>query len=110
MEYRIIELKDKLIAYAQTEPQEIKRMENESERDVWDTMERSNFFSLKSSQGRGEREWGSRIFEEIMVENFPVWLKILIYTFKNLWKPQIRINTKNTIPGHVKLLKTKEKI
>lgn len=56
MEYRIIELKDKLIAYAQTEPQEIKRMENESERDVWDTMERSNFFSLKSSQGRGERE------------------------------------------------------
>lgn len=47
MEYRIIELKDKLIAYAQTEPQEIKRMENKSERDVWDTMERSNFFSLR---------------------------------------------------------------
>ena len=69
----ISELEDRMVEFTVTEHNKEKRMKRneDSLRDLWDNIKRTNIHIIGVPEGE-EREKGSeKIFEEIIVENFP---------------------------------------
>lgn len=66
------------------------------------------FTSLKS-QKRGGKNWGQKVFEEIIAEKSQIWGKIYIHVqFQQDKQIPNRLNAKKNLPRHVtnNLLKT----
>ena len=97
-------------AMEQNKKKRMKRTEH-SLRDLWDNIKRANIRIIGVSE-REEREKGpKKIFEEIIVENFPNMGKEIATQVQEAQRVPGRINPRRNTPRHIvsKLTKIKDK-
>ena len=96
-----------MVGITSEEQNKVKRMERteDSLRDLWDNTKYSNI------QIMGVPEEEEKIFEEIIVENFPNMEKEIANQVQEAQRVPYRINARRNMPRHIliKLTKTKHK-
>ena len=96
-----------MVAITSEEQNKVKRMKriDDSLRDLWDNTKYSNI------QIMGVPEEEEKIFEEIIVENFPNMEKEIANQVQEAQRVPYRINARRNMPRHIliKLTKTKHK-
>ena len=72
-EERISDLEDRMVEFIAMEQNKEKRMKRneDSLRDLWDNIKRTNILIIGVSEGEEREEGPEKIFEEIIVANFP---------------------------------------
>ena len=96
-----------------TEQNKEKRMKRKEDslRDLWDNIKRNNIHIIGAPE-QEEREKGpKKIFEEIIVENFPNTGKEIATQLQEAQRVPGRINPRRNTPRHIviKLAKIKDK-
>ena len=88
----------------------IKRIE-ESLRDLWDNIKCTNIWIIGVPEEEEKMKGYEKIFEEIIVENFPNIEKEIVSQVQEAQKVPYRINPMRNMPRHIliKLTKTKHK-
>ena len=112
-EERISDLEDRMVEFTAAEQKKEKRMKRneDSLRDLWDNIKRNNIHIIRVPE-REEREKGpEKIFEEIIVKNFPNMGKEIATQVQEAQRVPYRINPRRNTPRHIaiKLVKTKDK-
>jgi len=94
----------------QTKVKGMKRIE-ESLRDLWDNIRCTNIWIIGVPEEDKNKKGYEKIFEEIVVENFPNMEKEIVNQVQEAQKVPYRINPRRNTPRHVliKLTKTKHK-
>ena len=91
----------------------VKRMKRtgDSLRDLWDNIKHTNIQTIGVPEEEEEKKWYEKIFEEIIVENFPKMEKEIVNQVQEAKRVPLRINPRRNMPRHIliKLLKTKHK-
>ena len=73
-EERLSELEDKMVEKASEEQNKVKRTVSEdSLRDLWDNIKCTNIHIIGIPKEEEKKKGYEKIFEEIIVENFPTW-------------------------------------
>ena len=74
-EERISDLEGKIVEITTTEQNKEKRMKRikDSLRDLWDNIKRNSIQIIGVPEEEEKKKGTEKIFEEIIVENFPVW-------------------------------------
>ena len=87
----------------------MKRNED-SLRDIWDNTKHNNIRIIGDPEGEEREKGPKKIFEEIIVENFPNMGKEIATQVQEAHRVPGRINTKRNTPRHVvsKLAKIKD--
>ena len=72
-EERISDLEDRMVEFTATEQNKERRMKRneDSLRDLWDNIKHSNIHIIRFPEGEERKKGPEKIFEEIIVENFP---------------------------------------
>ena len=72
-EEQISDLEDEIAEITTTEKNNIKRMERieDTLRDLWDNIKRTNIRIIRVPEEEEKKKGAEKIFEEIIVENFP---------------------------------------
>ena len=72
---QISELQDKIVEITSEEPNKVKRMKRMevSLRDLWDNIKHTNILIIGIPEEEEKKKGYEKIFEEIIVENFPTW-------------------------------------
>ena len=72
-EERISDLEDRMVEFTAVEQNKEKRMQRneDSLRDLWDNIKRNNIRIIWVPEGEEREKGPEKIFEEIIVENFP---------------------------------------
>ena len=103
------DLKDKIVAITTTEQNKEKRMKRmeDSLRDLWDNIKHTNIQIIGVREEEEETKGSEKIFEEIIVENFPNMGKEIVNQVQKAQKAPYRINPRRNTPRHVliKLIK-----
>ena len=112
-EEQISELEDKMVEITSEEQNKVKRMKRtkDSLRDLWDNIKHTNI-QIIGVQEEGEKRKGyGKIFEEIIVENFPSMEKEIVNQVQEAQRVPYRINPRRNTPRHIliKLTKIKHK-
>ena len=112
----ISDLEDKIVEITTVEQNKEKRMKRieDSLRDLWDNIKRTNI-RIIGVPGEEEKEKGTeKIFEEIIVENFPNMGKERVNQVQEVHRVPYRINPRRNMPRHILIklskIKYKEKI
>ena len=94
----------------QNKEKRIKRNED-SLRDLWDNIKHSNIHIIGVPEGEEREKGPKKIFEEIIVENFPNMGKEIATQVQEAQRIPYRINPRRNTPRHIviKLAKIKEK-
>ena len=105
-------MEDKIVEITTAEQNKEKRMERIEDRfrDLWDNIKRTNILIIGVPEE--EKNKGSeKIFEEIIVENFPNMGKERVTQVREVQRVPGRINPKKNMPRHIviKLTKVKDK-
>ena len=91
----------------------MKRTED-SLRDVWDNIKCTNVRSIGVPEEEEKKKGTEKIFEEIIVENFPNTGKEIVNQVQEAQRVPYRINQKRNTPRHILIklskIKCKEKI
>ena len=114
-EGRISDLEDKIVEITTTEQNKEKRMKSieDSLRDLWNNIKCTNIRIIGVTEE--EKKKGSeKIFEEIIVENFPNMGKEIVSQLQEVQRVPYRINPRRNTPQHILIklskIKYKEKI
>ena len=88
----------------------MKRTED-SLRDLWDNIKCTNIQIIQVPEEEKKKKGYEKIFEEIIVENFPNMAKKIANQVQEAQRVPYRINSRRNIPRHIliKLTKTKHK-
>ena len=88
----------------------MKRTED-SLRDLWDNIKCTNIRIIEVPEEEEKEKWYEKIFEEIIVENFPSMEKEIVNQVQEAQRVPYRINPKRNMPRHIliKLMETKHK-
>ena len=88
----------------------MKRIED-SLRDLWDNIKRNNIRIIGVPEGEEREKGPKKIFEEIVVENFPNMGKEIATQDEEVQRVPHRINPRRNTPRHIviKLAKIKDK-
>ena len=88
----------------------MKRTEN-SLRDLWENIKCTNISIMGVPEGEEEKKGCEKIFEEIIVENFPNMEKVIVNQVQEVQRVAYRVNPRRNMPGHIviKLTETKHK-
>ena len=88
----------------------MKRIED-SLRDLWDNIKRTNIRIIGVPEEEEKKKGTEKIFEEIIIENFPNMGKEIVNQVQEAQRVPYRINTRRKMPRHIliKLLKIKYK-
>ena len=109
----ISDLKDKIVEITTTEQNKEKRMKRmeDSLRDLWDNIKRTNIRIIGVPEGEGKKKGTEKIFEKIIVENFPNMGKEIVNQVQEEQRVPYRINPRRNMPRHrlIKLSKIKYK-
>uniref|UniRef100_A0A8C6CAP7 L1 transposable element RRM domain-containing protein n=1 Tax=Monodon monoceros TaxID=40151 RepID=A0A8C6CAP7_MONMO len=113
-EERISDLEDKIVEITTAEQNKEKRIEG-SLRDLWDNIKRTNTRITGVPEEEEKKKGTEKIFEEIIVENFPNVGKEIVNQVQEVHRVPNRINPRRNMPRHIlshKLskIKYKEKI
>ena len=91
----------------------MKRIENNL-RDLWDNIKCTNIQIIGVSEEDKEKKGSEKIFEEIIVENFPNMGEEIVTQVQEAQRAPYRINSRKNIPRHILIkltkIKYKEKI
>ena len=112
-EEQIRELKDKMVEITSEEQNKVKRMKRaeDSLRDLWDHIKCTNIRIIGVPEEEEKKKGYEKIFEEIIVENFPNMEKEIVSQVQKAQRVLNRINPRRNVPRHIliKLTKTKHK-
>ena len=88
----------------------MKRNED-SLRDLWDNIKCTNIYIIGVPEGEEREKGPERIFEEIIVKNFPNMGKEIATQAQEVQRIPGRINPRRNMPRHIviKLIKIKDK-
>ena len=115
-EEQISDLEDRMVEFTAAEQNKKKRMKRneDSLRDLWDNIKRNNIHIIGVSEGEEREKGPEKIFEEIIVENFPNMGKEIATQVQEVQRVPYRIKPRRNTPRHllIKLpkIKYKEKI
>ena len=100
----------KFTAVEQNKEKRMKRNED-SLRDLWDNIKHNNIHIIGVSEGEEKEKGPEKIFEEIIVENFPNMGKEIATQIQEAQRVPSRINPRRNMPRHtaIKLAKIKDK-
>ena len=109
----ISELEDKMVEITYEEQNKVKRMKRteDSLRDLWDNIKHTNIWIIGVSEEEEKKIGYEKIFEEIIVENFPNMEKEIVNQVQEAQRVPYRINPRRNTPRHIliKLTKTNTK-
>ena len=112
-EEQISELEDKMVEVNSEEQNKVKRMKRteDSLRDLWDNIKCTNIRIIGIPEKKEKKKGYEKIFEEIIVENFPSMGKEIDSQIQEAQRIPYRINPRRNMPKHklMKLTKTKHK-
>ena len=112
----ISDLEDKIVETATTEQNKVKRMKRieDSLRDLWDNIKRTNHRIIGVPEDEEEKKGTEKIFEDMIVENFPNMGKQIVSQVQEAQRVPYRINPRKNTPRHILIklskIKYKEKI
>ena len=110
---RISDLEDRMVEFTAAEQNKEKRMQRneDSLRDLWDNIKCNNIRIIGVPEGEEREKGPEKIFEEIIVENFPNMGKEIATQFQEAHRVPYRINPRRNTPRHIviKLAKIKDK-
>ena len=112
-EERISDLEDRMMEFIAAEQNKEKRMKRnkDSLRDLWDNIKYNNIRIIGVPEGEEREKGPEKIFEEIIVENFPNMGKEIATQAQEAQRVPYRINPRRNMPSHIviKLAKIKDK-
>ena len=115
-EEQISNLEDKIVEITATErnkEKRKKRIEN-SLRDLWDNIKCTNIRIIGVPEEVKKKKGSEKIFEEIIVENFPNMGKEIVNQVQEVQRVPYRINPRRNMPRHILIklskIKYKEKL
>ena len=112
-EERISDLEDRTVEFTATEQNKEKRMKRneDSLRDLWDNIKRNNIRIIGVAEGEEREKGPKKIFEEIIVKNFPNMGKEIATQVQEAQRVPHRINPRRNTLRHIiiKLTKIKDK-
>ena len=101
-----------MVEITSEEQNKVKRMKRteDSLRDLWDNIKRTNIRIIGVPEEEKKKGY-EKIFEEIIVENFPNMEKEIVSQVQEAQRVPCRINPRRNMPRHIliKLTKTKHK-
>ena len=109
----ISELEERMVAFTAVEQNTEKTMKRneDSLRDLWDNIKCNNIRIIGVPEGEEREKGPEKIFEEIIVENFPNMGKEIATQVQEVQTVPYRINPRRNTPRHlvIKLAKIKDK-
>ena len=78
----------------------MKRIED-SLRDFWDNIKRTNIQTIGVPEEEEKKKGTEKIFEEIIVENFPNMRKKIVNQVQEAQRVPYRINPRRNMPRHI---------
>ena len=83
----------------------------DSLRDCWDNIKCTNIRIIGVPEEEEKKKGHEKIFEEIIVENFPIMEKEIVNQVQEVQRVPYRVNARRNMPRHIliKLTKTKQK-
>ena len=84
----------------QNKEQRMKRIE-ESLRDLWDNIKHTNIRIIGGPEEEEKKKGTEKIFEEIIVENFPNMGKEIVNQVQEAQRVPYRINRRRNTPRHI---------
>ena len=114
-EERISDLEDKIVEKTTADQNKEKRMKRieDSLRDLWDNIKNTNIRIIGVPEEE-KKKGTEKIFEEIIVENFPNIGKEIVSQVQEVQRVPYRINPRRNTPRHILIklskIKYKEKI
>ena len=112
-EERSSELEDKMVEITSEEQNKVKRMKRieVSVRDLWDNIKHTNIRIIGVPEDEEKKKGYEKIFEEIILENFPNMEKEIVNWVQEAQRVPYRINPRRNTSRHIliKLTKTKHK-
>ena len=102
-EERISDVEDRMVEFTATEQIREKRMKRneDSLRDLWDNIKRTNIRITGVPEGEEREKGPKKIFEEIIVENFPNTGKERVNQVQEAQRVPYRINPRRNTPRHI---------
>ena len=102
-EERISDLEDKIVEITPTEQNKetrMRRIEN-SLRDLWDNIKGTNIRIIRVPKEEEKKKGSEKIFEEIIVENFPNRGKEIVNQVQEAQRVPYRVNPRRSMPRHI---------
>ena len=115
-EEQISDLEDKIVEITTTEQNKEKRMKRieDSLRDLWENIKHTNILIIEVPEEEEKKKESEKIFEEIIIKNFPDMGKEIVNQVQEAQRVPYRINPKRNMPRHILIklskIKYKEKI
>ena len=102
-EEQLSDLEDRMVEFTAAEQNKEKRMKrNEgSLRDHWDNIKRNNIRIIGVPEGEEREKVPKKIFEEIIVKNFPNMGKEIATQVQEVQRVPGRINARRNMPRHI---------
>ena len=102
-----------MVEITSEEQNKVKRMKRTEDglRDIWDNIKHTNIRIIGVPEEKQKNKGYDKIFEEIMVENFPNMEKKIVNRVQEAQRVPYRIKAKINTPKHIliKLTKTKHR-
>ena len=115
-EERISDVEDKMVEITTTEQnkEKGKKRIEDSPRDLWDDIKSTSIRTMGVSEEEEKKKGTEKIFEEIIVENFPNMGKEIVNQVQEVQRVPYSINPRRNTPRHILIklskIKYKEKI
>ena len=110
-EERISDLEDRMVEFTATEQNKEKRMKRNEDtlRDLWDNIKCTNIHIIGVLEGEERKKGHKKIFEEIIVKNFPNMEEEIATKVQEAQKVPGRINPRRNMLRHIVIILTKIK-
>ena len=109
----ISDLEDRMVEFTTVEQNKENRMKRKEDslRDLWDNIKRNNIRIIGVPEGEERKKGPKKIFEEIIVKNFPNMVKERATQVLEAQRVPGRINSRRNMSKHtvIKLAKLKDK-
>ena len=96
-----------MVEITSEEQNKVKRIK--SLRDLWDNIKCTNIWIIGVPEEEEKKKGYEKIFEEIILENFPDMEKEIVNQVQNVQIVPYRINPKRNMPRHILIKMTKTK-
>ena len=99
----ISEQEDRIVEITTTEQNKEKRMKRmeDSLRDVWDNIKHTNIQIIGVPEEEDKKKGLEKIYEEIIVENFPNMGREIVNQVQEVQRVPYRINPRRNTPRHI---------
>ena len=99
----ISDLEDRMVEFTAVEQTKEKRMKRnkDSLRDLWDNIKHNNILIIGVPEGEEREKGPEKIFEDIIVKNFPNMGKEIATQVQEAQRVPYRINPRRNTPRHI---------